>query len=269
MSDKYREAKRVINIHIDSLSSIQALNQNFINSEQVMRTTLALNFAGRHNRVTLKWIKAHVGHDGNEKADELAKEGSTKEGPPEADAPDMAARIVHGDIRTKVQKHWNEWWQNHPHCRQTKHFFPEVDKSKSLNYIKCGRTVFSALVQICTGHNGMNRHDFLVETGEDNDPRGLCRTCKEAKETTYHLLSECEAHAFSRFMVWGKDTLEPPYDITSKDLLEFLKLAKIPPITDILEYTVTSPTEEQNDDNNNQSQSPSSISDNTQLSITE
>ena len=33
---------------------------------------------GLHTNITIKWIKAHVGHYGNELADQLAKDGASK-----------------------------------------------------------------------------------------------------------------------------------------------------------------------------------------------
>ena len=66
-----------IKILSDSQAAIKALNKPRITSQSVLTTlefmeTLALEV----KHVTLAWIKAHVGTEGNEQADQAAKEGA-------------------------------------------------------------------------------------------------------------------------------------------------------------------------------------------------
>ena len=67
--------KRII-IHSDSRAAIQAIRGRFIKANIVKDTKARLNQLGASNTVVLRWIKAHVGHEGNERADELAKIGT-------------------------------------------------------------------------------------------------------------------------------------------------------------------------------------------------
>ena len=71
---------KYIKIFSDSQAALLALNSAEITSELVLKTKEALNLLAQcTQRVTLVWIKAHVGHPGNEIADELAKEATKKE----------------------------------------------------------------------------------------------------------------------------------------------------------------------------------------------
>ena len=61
---------------VDNQATLLALQQNRIESQLLSDTIRALNHACVANKVTLHWIKAHVGHPGNEEADRLAKIGA-------------------------------------------------------------------------------------------------------------------------------------------------------------------------------------------------
>ena len=70
---------KYIKIFSDSQVALLALNQSEVSSKLVLETKETLNLlAQRTRRITLVWIKVHVGHPGNEVADELAKK-ATKE----------------------------------------------------------------------------------------------------------------------------------------------------------------------------------------------
>jgi ribonuclease HI len=69
-----------VKILSDSQAALLALNQNSFKSQAVYNTALKLNeLASKSKKVTLVWIKAHVGHEGNEKADQLAKDATMYE----------------------------------------------------------------------------------------------------------------------------------------------------------------------------------------------
>ena len=59
-------------INCDSQSAINAINSTVIKTHTIEQTTRELNDLGRANKVLLRWIPAHKGHDGNEVADRLA-----------------------------------------------------------------------------------------------------------------------------------------------------------------------------------------------------
>ena len=77
--------------------------------------------------------------------------------------------------------------------------------------MKYGRTYFSALVQLITGHNFLNRHNSIVELGEVDINLAKCSYCddNEAEESTAHILSQCDAFAAKRLQIFGVPYFSP------------------------------------------------------------
>ena len=75
LSGKLSDSDRYVKFFSNSRAAIQALNSAIVTSQVVKDTINALNLVGgKVDRLELAWIKAHVGHWGNEKADQLAGE---------------------------------------------------------------------------------------------------------------------------------------------------------------------------------------------------
>ena len=78
------------------------------------------------------WIKAHTGHIGNERADEIAnKTGNDTVIYTGVDAPGRSAK---SNIMEAIYKRWTTGWTEHPTCRQSKNFLPKPDKNKKNEY---------------------------------------------------------------------------------------------------------------------------------------
>ena len=116
---------KFIKMFSDSMSSLQALDSAKITSKTVLKTKRSLNrLASVVKSVRVNWIKAHVGHEGNERADHLAKEASTMIHLSEVP---RAATINKQLIKQKFYDLWTKSWEIEPTCRQTKQFFPKPD----------------------------------------------------------------------------------------------------------------------------------------------
>ena len=71
-----RNKKKSDVINCDSQAAIMALDNTKIKSKMTLEAVLALNKLGENNQVLIRWIPAHSGYLGNEKADSLAKKGA-------------------------------------------------------------------------------------------------------------------------------------------------------------------------------------------------
>ena len=63
----------------------------------------------------------------------------------------------------------------------------------------------SRVVTDLTGHNTLRRHLYLM--GMSNNP--ACRKCGSEKETSVHILCECEVSASLRYAYLGSFFLDP------------------------------------------------------------
>ena len=65
-------------INSDSQAAIMALKNTKMKSKTTLDAVVALNKLGENNQVLIRWIPAHSGYLGNEKADSLAKRRANK-----------------------------------------------------------------------------------------------------------------------------------------------------------------------------------------------
>ena len=114
-----------LDIYCDSQSAILALNTIFVQSKLVEETIDLLNeLAMKIGHLTIRWIRSHQGHIGNERADTMARRGRDDPGLPASDSPDFAKGILKSDIDRAAKRLWMMMWNMDPSCRQSKMWCP-------------------------------------------------------------------------------------------------------------------------------------------------
>ena len=100
----------------------------------------------------------------------------------------------------------------------------------SIDTTKGNRKVFSAVVQLITGHNFLNRHSAIVEFGyypTNDDDDAKCSYCNEAEESSFHIFAECDRFAALRLQIFGQDQLTQPFSVKNKQIVQFLRESKV------------------------------------------
>ena len=175
-------------IRSDSQAAIQALQRITTTSKVVLSCIRTLREAKENLRIAIRWIKGHADHTGNELADLLARDGAcTTVASVSPEIPVPLSTVVM-DIKAHFQARWQRRWDAHPECRQTKIFFPKVERGKIKKLSSLERPALNLLVQACTGHALVMHH--ISQWTDQEDP---CEMCLEEDESTSHLYFECPA----------------------------------------------------------------------------
>ena len=183
-----------ITVYSDSKAGLMAMLSRKTSSKLVHETKVKWNHVGTKNEVELRWIKAHVGHEGNERADELAKEGHKCALNETYTPKSWVKRFLNGKLREK----WAKQWLATKSYRHTKMWIPNIDlpQVKGLLQINNRKTV-GLIAQWITSFNNLNYHTHRKNHKKYPGVNKACRLCqkKHTEETSWHLATECDRTA--------------------------------------------------------------------------
>ena len=131
LCSKYITEVKYVKLFSDSSAALYALRKRKVHAEVVLNTMKILNrLAERGVTVSLVWIKAHVGHEGNERADCLAKEGASLD-----ELESVWVKRPYGYLKRKSEERmlscWNREWMSNKAARMSRQFFPHIDLGRS------------------------------------------------------------------------------------------------------------------------------------------
>ena len=180
-----------------------------------------------HINVRIRWIKAHVNHEGNEIADEEVKIGTTRINI--QTVPQSKAEI-NNLIDTHIREVWNKEYSEAKARRkdgttkesylQTKIFFPVTDKYKSKEIMNLNRYELGLIVRYITGFAHLRKQNYRI--GEAID--FTCRYCGHEEESPSHLITSCPALWKQRLDHLGNFILDKDNPTwTVKGLTSFIK----------------------------------------------
>ena len=252
-----------MDIYCDSQSAIRALGTIFIQSKLVEETIDLLNIlAMKIGTLTVRWIRGHRGHIGNERADLMARRGRDIPTLSASDSPDLSKGTLKSEIDKAAKRLWSIMWNRDPTCRQTRMWFPEGPRPGfAFDILRLPRPLCSQIIHFVTGHNFLRRHQAIIDSaelgylekheglGEDEDfheamePIATCSLCGQKEESSHHIMTECPKLNTIRVGVFGREDILPPYDhIPLYKLVSYLKDVKLKTLEMrpfVEEYTTT------------------------------
>ena len=160
-----------------------------------------------NNKVTLLWVPGHCGILGNEKADQLAREGSLRS----FNGPEPFCGVASSALALEL-KQWNNKTIKQNFSSATgmtisKKFITPNSRitNLSLNLNKKDLCIFTGLI---TGHCTSNSHLNKLNLTECN----LCRLYRDEIETSEHILCHCAA-LFNKRAPFFEKRILPPSEI--------------------------------------------------------
>ena len=101
-------------------------------------------------------------------------------------------------------------------------WFPSIDKARSKKILSCNRRQWGKLVQFMTGHNFLNRHNYVVKLAEQRSP--ICNICDFGYiQDTAHIIGECPYFLGLRKDLFLEHIIVPPFvDLPIGRILAYL-----------------------------------------------
>ena len=185
------------------------------NIHTIMHAYSLNKLAERNKIVRLQLIKAHIGLDGNELADEYAKLGTADTS--EHIKTDSTANQIKTGIRHYIYHKWREKWSALKKYRQTKIFYLMPDRSKFRQVKHFSRNKLKLYIQAITGQNNFDYLNSIIV----KDYSSLCRFCKEGDETFAQIVEDCPVFNTMRLGILGVRGGLRPAEIAPRRILEF------------------------------------------------
>lgn len=204
----------------DSRAALGTLTARRVNSRLALDCMQALDRLASTNVVKLVWVPGHSGVEGNMRADELARQGSTAVmvGPqPSVGLSRSIAKVI--IKRWECDKFCMEW-QTNGHGQSIKFIDRPLEKVETKRLLNLSRSQLRAILGVLTGHWMVNYHLKNIGLVDSSS----CRFCYEDDETTEHLVCFCTALEGIRLVHLGDTTVEPGVirHIQSGRVLSFL-----------------------------------------------
>ncbi|XP_066902703.1 uncharacterized protein [Halyomorpha halys] len=183
-----------ITIFSDSLSALQALESPRVISNLVREYKQALKSLACLKKLKLVWTPGHNEITGNEKADQLTRNGA--EHPPIGPEPFLGISKSH---QRKAVHDWR-WkkagkeWRDCIGLRQAKILLTKPSTSKTKWVLGLSRNEIRLLIRVLTGHCRLKRHLKICGVVHDE----TCCLCGQAPETALHYIADCGRYASLR-----------------------------------------------------------------------
>lgn len=206
---------RHILILSDSQAALKALTGCQVTSKLVWECTLTLLKLSANNHVMLKWVPGHRGIEGNEMADQLAKEGALRPFCGPEPICGISRATARDAVRNWAREEHQKLWQLTPGQKHSKLLIKNSSQALTKSLLTLERKDTRLAVALLTGHGHFRKH---LQTVQLLNGDAVCRLCGQFDETASHIIFECEALGARRRRLFGTS------EINSSKIPKIVKL---------------------------------------------
>lgn len=189
--------KEKIVLFSDSLSALQSLGRHHPSNNLEFNIRNKVNEIKKGNKLSLSWIKAHVGHEGNELADMEAKKGTML--PTVTIKSKIPFSYVKKTLKEDCIKKWQERWREGETGRFTYKIFPNVNEKRNIGGFH--------IVQALSNHGSCPFYEKRFNLKTDGEIQRPCVFCDiEELADIKHWIMDCEGLKETR-KKWIKNTM--------------------------------------------------------------
>ncbi len=137
------------------------------------------------------WVPGHVGIEGNEIADRMAKQAAINAAHPIPLCQQVTKKHSFTTIKLKALDRWQRRYNLSSEARLLHEVMPMVGNRKFWG--EANTTAFSIFNQILSGHSNLNAHKYARRESENSK----CPHC-DLPETTEHFILHCSKYSLAR-----------------------------------------------------------------------
>jgi hypothetical protein len=149
-------------------------------------------------------VPGHSGVEGNEAADEGAKDAALGKVSHTSRLPDMlsgggplpsSVSAMKQKYAERLNRKWKRNWEKSPRHRRISAIDSSLPSKKNTKYLlSLNRKQTSIITQLRTGHIALNAYLFKIKKSDTD----ICQNCRDGPETVHHYLFDCTAYGQAR-----------------------------------------------------------------------